>query len=147
MEKVEGRNGGTINRAQKGDPAFPGAGRPKGSIGHTTKFKRFLEGQDEYEIEKDGKKVKVKLTREEILMYRLYKIAMEGDPGKYGDTSGVSVSAIKEIHERAHGKPTQPTEHSGPDGEPIKLQVSGNDLTIDEKRLLVKLAKKANKGE
>jgi len=131
---------------EKGDKGLPGAGRPPGSLNHSTKFKKFLEGLDEWEIEADGKKQKVKLTREEILMYRLYKIAMKGDPTKFGETSGVSIAAIKEIHERTHGKAPQPTEHTGKDGEAIKVGLDISVLSLDEKVKLLELAKKAKNG-
>jgi hypothetical protein len=147
MATMQGRNGGTLHRPEKGDKALPGAGRPLGSLNHSTKFKKFLEGLDEWEIEADGKKQKVKLTREEILMYRLYKIAMKGDQTKFGETSGVSIAAIKEIHERTHGKAPQPTEHTGKDGSPIEVKVSTDTLTIEEKRLLVKLARKSKQSD
>lgn len=82
-------------------------GRPVGSLNLSTKFKKFLEQEEDYEVEVNGNKIKKKFTREEILMFRLYKIALNGDVTKSGETSGVSVAAIKEIHDRTHGKPPQ----------------------------------------
>ncbi len=92
---------------QKGDKGLPGAGRPKGSVSHSTKFKAFLSGREDYVISVNGEEKTVKMTREEILMYRLYEIAQQGDLTKYGESQGVSVAAIKEIHDRAHGKAPQ----------------------------------------
>lgn len=107
MVEKKGRNGGTLLVREKGDPSPPGSGRPVGSISHASKFKAFLSGKESYEIEIDGEKQMVEMTREEILMYRLYKIAQKGDTTKSGESSGVSVAAIKEIHDRTHGKPPQ----------------------------------------
>ncbi len=119
MKNVQGRNGGTIKQSEAGDPGNPGAGRPKGSLSASTKFKMFLEGLEEYEV--NGQKVK--MSREEILMFRLFKIATTGDVTKSGESSGVSIAAIKELHDRAHGKPLQTNEISGKDGEPIKAGI------------------------
>jgi len=119
MKNVQGRNGGTIKQSEAGDPGNPGAGRPKGSITVSTKFKMFLEGLEEYEI--NGQKIK--MSREEILMFRLFKIATTGDVTKSGESSGVSIAAIKELYDRAHGKPLQTNEISGKDGEPIKAGI------------------------
>lgn len=116
MKESQGRNGGKLRSMEKGDAPPPGAGRPKGSPNLSTKFKKFLNGETEFLV---GKKV-VKMTREEILMFRLFEIAQEGDITRFGESKGVCVAAIREIYDRAFGKSTQPLEHSGPDGGPIE---------------------------
>ena len=92
---------------EKGDPALPGGGRPKGSSTISAKFKKFLEGVEKYTLP-DG--TVVEMTREEILMFRLYAVALKGYDTLAGDSKGVSINAIKEIHDRTHGKPLQTTE-------------------------------------
>lgn len=118
MKESKGRNGGTLRSMEKGDTPPPGAGRPKGSPNLSTKFKKFLNGETEYIV---GGEV-VKMTRDEVLMFRLFQIAQEGDETKFGESKGVSVAAIREIYDRAFGKSTQPLEHSGPDGGPIEVE-------------------------
>lgn len=144
MSRQDISSTGHDTRFKKGVSGNP-KGMEKGTVTAPTKFKKFLEGLDEWEVEIDGKVVVQKLTREEILMYRLYDIAKSGDPTKYGETNGVSVAAIKELHDRLHGKPTQPTEITGKDGAPIGFSTS--NLTTEEKRELLKLAAKARKNE
>ncbi len=107
MEEVQGRNGGRLKKMEKGDPPLPGGGRKKGSTTISAKFKKFLEGVEEYETRSGAK---VSMTREEILMFRLFEISLKGDETMHGEASGVCVSAIKEIHDRTHGKPLQTTE-------------------------------------
>ena len=43
-------------------------------------------------------------------MFRLYAVALKGDDTMAGESKGVSIAAIKEIHDRTHGKPLQTTE-------------------------------------
>jgi hypothetical protein len=107
MYEKEGRNGGKLKMMEKGDPPLPGGGRPKGSSTISAKFKKFLEGVEDYTL-KDG--TVVKMTREEILMFRLYAVALKGDDTLAGESKGVSIAAIREIHDRTHGKPLQTTE-------------------------------------
>lgn len=140
---MPGRNGGTLQKIEKGDKALPGAGRPTGSISHSKKFKKFLAGVEEWEVEVDGKMQKMKLTREEILMYRLWDISMNGDASEWGERKGVSLAAIKEIHDRTHGKPPQNTEVTGKDGGAIEVGVNLKALSIEERRALIKLSEKA----
>ncbi len=142
MAKMPGRNGGTLHRVEKGDKALPGAGRPKGSLSQATKFKAFLSGKEDYEIEIDGKVTTVKMTREEILMYRLYSVGITGDP----KSSAVSVSAIKEIHDRAYGKPPQDLNLGGQDSE-NPLNINFENLTTDELKAFLALSEKATKAD
>lgn len=107
MYEKEGRNGGKLKMMEKGDPPLPGGGRPKGSSTISAKFKKFLEGVEKYTLP-DG--TVVEMTREEILMFRLYAVALKGDDTLAGESKGVSINAIKEIHDRTHGKPLQTTE-------------------------------------
>ena len=65
------------------------------------------EGVEKYTLP-DG--TVVEMTREEILMFRLYAVALKGDDTLAGESKGVSINAIKEIHDRTHGKPLQTTE-------------------------------------
>ena len=52
MQKVSGRNGGTLEARQKGDPALPGAGRPpKSDI--LMEVGEMMEGDGYAEIEGD----------------------------------------------------------------------------------------------
>lgn len=92
-------------------------GRPKGPA-LATRFKTFLEGKDTYAVDGEA----VAMTREEIMMFRLFEIAKSGDQTKDGEKQGVSVAAIKEIYDRVYGKPTQAIEHSGDDGGPIEFE-------------------------
>lgn len=130
MKNVQGRNGGTIKQSEAGDPGNPGAGRPKGSLSASTKFKMFLEGLEEYEV--NGQKVK--MSREEILMFRLFKIATTGDVTKSGESSGVSIAAIKELHDRAHGKAKEAIDHTS-NGETI---TGGEPLSDEAQQTILK---------
>lgn len=105
MKNIKGRNGGTIKRSEPGDTGLPGAGRPKGSLNVSTKYKQFLEGEEEFEVEGQ----RVKMSREEFLMFRLFSIATTTDASKYG----VALAAIKELSDRAHGKAVQTNEIIG----------------------------------
>ena len=120
MRETKGRNGGTLKTLEKGDPPLPGAGRPRGSRTLAYKFQKFLEGETEWEVDGEMRKI----SREEALMFRLMKIAKEGVQTPTGENSAQCVAAIREIYDRAFGKPAQEFEHSGPDGGPIETNLS-----------------------
>lgn len=127
MKETPGRNGGTLKSVEPGDPPLPGGGRPKGSLNISTKFKKFLEGKELYEV--DGQMVE--MTREEIIMFRLYSIAMKGDDTMAGESKGVSIAAIKEIHDRTHGRPLQTTEiHANIDASAKYTLPDGTEIEI-----------------
>jgi hypothetical protein len=109
MKNIKGRNGGTIKQSEPGDTGLPGAGRPKGSVNLSTKYKQFLEREEEFEVEGQT----VKMSREEFLMFRLFSIATTTDASKYG----VALAAIKELSDRAHGKAIQTNEIIEKDGQ------------------------------
>lgn len=146
MKEKDGKNGGKLKVREKGDAALPGAGRPEGSPNVSTKFKRFLEGETEWTVKTSEGERKIKITREEALMFRLFQIAEKGDVTKSGESSGVSIAAIKELHDRAHGKPPQQTELTGKDGDPLQIDFNPSALTTDEKRAMLALIEKAKNG-
>jgi len=78
MEKVAARNGGSLNRQEKGDPAPPGAGRPQGSVSFKTIANKILDGEITWE-DVSGKKLK--LTRREAMVLGMIEDAInEEDP-------------------------------------------------------------------
>lgn len=107
MAMVEGRNGGKINRPQKGDPANPGAGRPKGSKSFKTLFAEALEQTTK---DKSGKEVPLKqLTAIQIIGIMLSK---ETD-------DNTKLKAFQIIRDTLGEAPATKNEVSGPDGTPL----------------------------
>lgn len=111
---MAGRNNNLIPR-KKGDPPFPGAGRPKGSLNAKTILEKILasksEGPDPFAADPEKAK-KVKLSQKQLIMYQLVAKARQGD-----------MAAIKEILDRTEGKALQAVQHEYPEGTEINVKV------------------------
>ena len=104
MKKVEAKNGGQLNRQEKGDPAPPGAGRPQGSVSFKTIANKILDGT----ISKEAANgLKVKMTRREAMILGVIEDAVnDEDPS-------VRLRALLGIWDRIESKPATEVEHSG----------------------------------
>lgn len=76
MKQVKTKTGGIVNVQEKGDPAPPGAGRPKGSISFKTLANQILDGKITRE-DADGKKMM--LTRKEAMVLSMIEDAINSD--------------------------------------------------------------------
>jgi hypothetical protein len=76
MKEVKGRNGGTIKRSEKGDPAPPGAGRPVGSISFKKLANQILDGKISRE---DAEGKKMLLTRKEAMVLGMIEDALNDE--------------------------------------------------------------------
>jgi len=87
MRKLTVKNGGTLNIREKGDPAIPGAGRPKKLPESAEKlFEEFM-----MDIKPDETR-----TALELMVMKLRKLAIAGN-----------IKAIEMILDRIYGKPKQ----------------------------------------
>lgn len=92
---------------QKGESGNPN-GRPKGSRNRATIVRQWLEVNRESFNPLTGKKETLEI-QDEITLRQIDK-ALEGDTNAY-----------KELMDSAHGKAVQSFEHSGKDGEPLRV--------------------------
>jgi len=134
MKRVSAKNGGTLNRQEKGDEAPPGAGRPRGSVSFKTIANKILDGS----ITKEASNgLKLKMTRREAMVLGVIEDAVnDEDPN-------VRLRALLGIWDRLEGKP--PTEHqiSGKDGDPIKFE----NVSLDDKLAALALLEGKKNGE
>jgi hypothetical protein len=83
-------------------------GRPKGSRNRATIVRQWLEIMRETTNPLTGKKDKMEI-QDEMVLKQIEK-SLEGD-----------TAAFKELMDSAHGKAVQSFEHSGKDGEPLRV--------------------------
>jgi hypothetical protein len=95
---MPGRNGGTLNRLEKGETANPN-GRPK-KLPVLDQLVADILGD-----EKDG------ITAAEAIFKKLRQEAIKGN-----------LKAAEMLLDRAYGKPKQAVEHSGPQGGEIQVK-------------------------
>lgn len=98
---VEGKNGGRIKRRQKGDPAEPGSGRPKGAKSFKTLLAEALEKtiQDE-----DGKPIKLK----ELSAIQMVSLLLSSET-----EDNTKLKAFQVIRDTLGESPTEKHEHTG----------------------------------
>jgi hypothetical protein len=94
-------------RWEKGESGNPN-GRPKGSRNRSTIVREWLEVEQEIKNPITG--VTEKLEQQDIITLAQIKKAREGD-----------TAAFKELMDSAHGKAVQSFEHTGKDGEPLRV--------------------------
>lgn len=90
----------------KGDPRINREGRPPGAESFATKWRKAVEKIAEMN----------NTTADDIEQQLLlvgYKKAKDGDYRFWGD-----------VHDRVYGKPLQKNEHTGANGEPLRIEVS-----------------------
>ena len=92
---------------EKGESGNPN-GRPKGSRNRATIVRQWLEINRETINPLTGKKEKMEI-QDEMVLKQIEK-SLEGD-----------TAAFKELMDSAHGKAVQSFEHSGKDGEPLRV--------------------------
>lgn len=137
MKEIKGKYGGVLHVQEKGEKPEKLV-KPKGAIHFKTRVKKFLEGDTSVLV--DGSKVK--MTREEALIHRLFDISQNGDETKFGESKGVSIAAIRELLDRVYGRAVQQV--SGPDEGPIKFGIDGvGNMPDDVLDKMIELAKKA----
>jgi len=117
MKRVSAKNGGTLNRQEKGDEAPPGAGRPRGSVSFKTIANKILDGS----ITKEASNgLKLKMTRREAMVLGVIEDAVnDEDPS-------VRLRALLGIWDRLEGKPPTEIDLRGKDGS--ELNFSGVPL-------------------
>ena len=96
-------------KKKPGEPAYPGAGRPKGSISLRERMKKYLE-MSVMEHMPDGTSQKIPVI-ESIVLAMLAK-------GRTGD-----MPAIKETFDRYYGKEVQPTLDLSPEKEETIINI------------------------
>lgn len=98
---------------QSGNPK----GKPKGALNLKTVLETLLEEEVDY-VKPNGDTIK--LPRKTIAMMKWIEAGMQSkDPLKDPDWK-----ATQAFYEQIHGKPLSKNEHTGPDGEPIKLAIT-----------------------
>lgn len=102
-------------RWEKGESGNPN-GRPKGTRNRASIVREWLEVQQEIKNPITG--VTEKLEQQDIITLAQIKKAREGD-----------TAAFKELMDSAHGKAVQSFEHTGKDGEPLRVIFQNMDET------------------
>lgn len=92
-------NEDNLKPRKKGDPALPGAGRPKGALNTRTLLKRMLSVKENYIDPKTGKRKK--MTNLEIMLLRQMTKAKEGN-----------LDSFNAIIDRYEGKAGQEIKHT-----------------------------------
>jgi len=92
---------------QKGESGNPN-GRPKGSRNRSTIVRQWLEVIQQVNNPVTGQNESLEI-QDQITLQQIVK-ALEGDTNAY-----------KELMDSAHGKAVQSFEHSGKDGEPLRV--------------------------
>jgi hypothetical protein len=118
------------------------SGNPKGRPEGSTSLKAIADKILDKEITvEEAEGIFTKMTRREAMLLRIIEDAVnDEDPN-------VRLKAAGMVMDRTEGKAPNTTEHTGKDGSPIEVKVSTDTLTIEEKRLLVKLARKSKQSD
>ena len=126
MKDVKGRNGGTIKRAEKGDPGLPGAGRPPGSKSFKTLLEEALAKTTKG---KDGQPIELKKASALQLVGIL--VSPETD-------DNTKLKAFQIIRDTIGEAPATKSEITGKDGGAIEIGLSA-PAQADIKNLLDKI--------
>lgn len=132
-KKVSGRNGGTIQQAEKGEVLNPN-GRPKGALGVKKTLKRLL--AMEIDVEEAGRIIK--LPKKEAMLLLMIQRATDAD-----EDPAVQLKAAQMVLDRLQGKPKQNVKHSGDKDNPVKVQV--DSLTDEQLKALTEIRDKGIK--
>lgn len=110
MKEIKGRNGGTLKQSEKGDPAQPGAGRPKGSRSYKTLLEEALEKTTNG---KDGKKI----TLKEASAMQMLGILLSSETD-----DNTKLKAFQIIRDTLGESPVLKSEITGKDGGGIEIR-------------------------